>query len=106
MAAGRILREARLAADLSQRALARRSGVPASVISAIETSQREPSVTLLERLLEALGKRLVAVESVDPGELARRGDDLRQALRLASLLPHEGRVGAALRFPRLPSRSA
>lgn len=105
MRTGAILRGARERAGLSQRELARRSGVPHSVISAIETGQRDPSVSLLDRLLGALGERLVSEASV-PSDPDPRGEELRQVLRLASLLPHDARIGQPLTYPRLPRRSA
>jgi transcriptional regulator with XRE-family HTH domain len=56
-----LLRVARRHADLSQRQLASRSGVAASVISSIESGCHFPRVTTLERLLHAAGLRLQAV---------------------------------------------
>lgn len=101
-----MLRETRRRSGISQRELARRSGVAYSVISAIETGQRDPSVGLLERLLAALGKELRVAAERDAEGLEAQGAELRQALRLASLLPHDSRAGQPLRYPRLPSRSA
>lgn len=53
--AGRFLRSARRRAGLSQRALARKSGVPQPTIAAIEVGSREPRYATLERLLSACG---------------------------------------------------
>ena len=60
--AGGALRRLRRALDLSQRELARRAGVSATTIAAIETGARSPSLTLLARVLACGGLRLVAVE--------------------------------------------
>jgi HTH-type transcriptional regulator/antitoxin HipB len=73
-AAGRLLASARRHADLSQRELARRSGVAQSTIAAIESGGRGVQVDLFHRLLAAAGVRLVAL---DPGgeELAPFAED-------------------------------
>lgn len=56
--AGRLLREARHAAGLTQAELARRAGVTQSVISAYESGRREPALSTLTRLVEATGAGL------------------------------------------------
>jgi predicted nucleotidyltransferase/DNA-binding XRE family transcriptional regulator len=53
--AARLLRDARLRAQLSQTELARRAGVAQSVISAYESGRREPSLVTLTRMVEATG---------------------------------------------------
>jgi predicted nucleotidyltransferase/DNA-binding XRE family transcriptional regulator len=58
-ATGKLLRQARLGAQLSQTEVARRAHVAQSVISAYESGRREPSVSTLERLIRATGHRLV-----------------------------------------------
>lgn len=58
MDAASTLRDARRSAGLTQVELAERSGVTQSVISAYEAGRREPSVPMLERLVEATGHRL------------------------------------------------
>jgi transcriptional regulator with XRE-family HTH domain len=102
MDAAGLLRTARTGEGLSQGELSRRAGCPASVISAIETGQREPSVALLLRLLRVMGRGLELRRERRPVETEHQGEQLREALRLASLLPHEGRRGKKLMFPRLP----
>lgn len=57
MDVGRQLVEARQAAGLSQRELARRAGVPASTIGRIERGAVSPTIQTLERLASALGVR-------------------------------------------------
>ena len=56
---GKLLREARVSAQLSQTEVGRRARVAQSVISAYESGRREPSVSTLERLVLATGHRLV-----------------------------------------------
>lgn len=56
--AGRLIRRARAEAGLSQSQLAERAGVTQSVVSAYESGRRQPSLPMLERLLEATGGRL------------------------------------------------
>ncbi len=54
-AIGDRLRGHRERAGLSQRALARRAGVPSSSVSLIENDKISPSVSSLKRLLDAIG---------------------------------------------------
>lgn len=94
MAPAALIRAARLRARLSQAELARRSGVPQSVISAYETGRRRPSLHALERLVTASGGRLVLDVSYDPpGELP--DTDLARRLRRhrERLLDVAGRYG-------------
>jgi transcriptional regulator with XRE-family HTH domain len=87
MNAGTMLREARVAAGLSQRELARRAGVPQPAVSRIERNHGSPRVDTLDRLLRACGKAMELTDrpgaSVDrtlilerlemtPGDRARR----------------------------------
>jgi transcriptional regulator with XRE-family HTH domain len=57
-----VVRAARRRADLSQRGLAQRAGVHHATVAKIEAGQREPSLGLLLRILEAVGIRLMAVD--------------------------------------------
>jgi hypothetical protein len=68
MEASATLREARHAAGMTQVELASRAGVTQSVISAYESGRREPSVPMLERLIEATDHRLEVTihKIVDP----------------------------------------
>ena len=50
-----LLQLARLKADMSQRVLAERAGVPVTMISAYERDQRQPTLATLLRLLRAAG---------------------------------------------------
>lgn len=58
LAAGALLRRARLRAGLSQTQLARTAGVTQSVISAYESGRRQPALPTLARLVEATGSQL------------------------------------------------
>jgi transcriptional regulator with XRE-family HTH domain len=60
------LRMVRRIADLSQRELAARSGVPLMTISRIESGQtRDPRLSTLTRLVEAAGCRLAILDALD-----------------------------------------
>ena len=67
-----ILLEARLGAGLSQRELARRSGVPQAAISRIERGLVSPRTETLDRLLRACGR--------DVGLIVRPGTGLDRSL--------------------------
>ena len=58
MDAGRVLRQARRRAGLTQRELADRAGVPQSQVARIESGAVVPRVDTLDRLLEACGEGL------------------------------------------------
>jgi hypothetical protein len=70
-AAARLLKEARERSGLSQAELARRAGVTQSMISAYESSLREPALSTLSRLVEAAGLQLrVSVDESRPEPLS------------------------------------
>ncbi len=81
MRSAALLREARRDAGLTQRDLARRSGVPQPNIARIERGQADPRVATLERLLVACGRSLVA--ATVPGS----GVDRSQIRAMLSLSP-------------------
>jgi transcriptional regulator with XRE-family HTH domain len=58
---GTVVRRARLAAGLTQSALAEISGLDQPNISAIEANRRQPTLDTLQRLLAGCGHSLVAV---------------------------------------------
>lgn len=103
--AGGVLREARLRAGLTQRALAERAGVAQPVIAAYEAGRRQPSVPTLLRLVRAAGQRLdlslrprrSLPDDVDAGR------ELVRVLGLADQLPRRHR--RTLTFPPLPRRA-
>ena len=53
--AGRMLRDARNRAGLTQRALARETGIPQETIARIERGRADPRVATLDRLLAGCG---------------------------------------------------
>jgi len=95
--ASELLRRARRASGLTQQALARRVGIPQSVLSAYERGRRQPSVAAAARILEAAGFRLAVKPRLNEG---RAGVLLPELLGLADALPKRRR--GELRYPRLP----
>jgi transcriptional regulator with XRE-family HTH domain len=86
---GELVREARLAAGLSQRALARRAGTSQPAVARYESGAASPSWETLQRLAGACGRqlRLSAEVAADPEdvELARRQLELTPLQRLRAL---------------------
>jgi transcriptional regulator with XRE-family HTH domain len=94
MRAADILRAARLEAGMTARRLANVSGVAESRISDYEHGRHQPSVAMLQRLLDATGHDLVAVRRVDPERNARVFADvlsLVDAVPFASMHQRSGR---------------
>ncbi len=102
------VRNARVHARLSKRALARRAGTSPAAIVAYESGDRDPTVGTLTRLIAATGAA-AAIElearpaGPDPTTCGRR---LEQVLDLAEHLPRRppARVLAYPRFPRARER--
>jgi transcriptional regulator with XRE-family HTH domain len=68
MDAGALLRETRRERGLDQAELARRAGTTQGYVSRIERGTVSPTLRTLERLLHAMGRRLVAgTEPLAPG---------------------------------------
>ena len=82
-AAYTICREARRAAGLTQRELAERTGISPSSIARIERGRMEPTLDLLERLVEGCGQELrIQVTDIDGSRRASWGDlDFEDRLR-------------------------
>lgn len=94
-----LIAQVRRDAGLSQAELARRAGIPRSVMNVYEHGHREPSAEMLTKLLAAAGYRL-AVEPVKPPvDPSRAGRILEQVLGLAEALPY--RPGALNEYPPL-----
>lgn len=87
---------------LSQAELARRAGLPRSVVNAYVHGTREPGGDVLARLAAAGGFELQLAPRRPPVDVDRAGDILVQVLELAEALPFRPR--AELRYPRLPDR--
>ncbi len=81
MTAGALLRRARKRAGLSQVDLAARAGVTQSVISAYESGQRQPSVPVLARLVDAAGLELTLGLRQTPGRLQRLSGPVGRRVR-------------------------
>jgi transcriptional regulator with XRE-family HTH domain len=96
--AGELIRDIRRRSGLRQAELARRAGLPRSVVSAYEHGRRQPGVDALAKLAAAaeMELRVGARSSVDP---VRAGRILAQVLDLAESLP--GRRRGPLEYPSL-----
>jgi len=92
-----LLRQARSAAGLTQRQLARRARTAQSVVARIEGGVTSPSWATLSRLLAAAGCELRA--ALEP-RLAARSHMLRDVARILRLSP-EGRLNEVRNVNRL-----
>src|SRR3954462_4406691 len=86
---------------LSQAELARRAGLPRSVLNAYLRGGREPGAEALVRIVAASGRRLRTDPAVCALDLDRAGRLLLQVIELAEVLP--GRRRGRLNFPPLRS---
>lgn len=110
MDAADLLRDARLAAGLSQAELAERSGTSQATLCSYERGNKAPSAPTLERILAAAGRRLTTAPTARPvcspgaAALEHAGRTLVEVIELAAHLPisHE----RSRPFPGLPSRFA
>jgi transcriptional regulator with XRE-family HTH domain len=91
--ASTLILEMRRRAGLTQAGLARRAGMPRSVVNAYERGAREPGVDALARLASAAGLELRVRPAVRHLDAARAGRLLSQVLDLAEALPHGRRRG-------------
>jgi transcriptional regulator with XRE-family HTH domain len=100
-----LLRDARVAAGLTQSQLARASGTSQATLSAYEHGHKSPSASTLARILAAAGARLTTVPASRPvrvpraEELEERGEILTQVLDFAERFPT--RRGPHLEYPPL-----
>jgi len=102
--AQRLVAEMRARSGLTQAQLARRAGLPRSVVNAYERGKREPGTGALAHLAASAGFELElsrAPRRVDP---ERAGRVLGQVLDLAESLPTRRR--GQLRYPPLKERTA
>ncbi len=88
--AGRMVREARRRATLTQRELAAKAGIPQATIARIERGRVDPRVGTLDRLLEACGYGLesmarlgIGVDRTQIRELLKLAPSDRLALAMA-----------------------
>jgi predicted nucleotidyltransferase/DNA-binding XRE family transcriptional regulator len=89
--AATLVRSARERAELSARDLAARSGVSTSTVTRIERGELNPTVAMLERLVEASGNELVVM--VEPRRCAPTMEALRA--RRDEVLEAVGRFGGS-----------
>lgn len=92
----RMLRTARARAGMSQRQLARRAGLPQSVLSAYENGRREPSARTFRALLRAAGVDLSLTDRWDSRRNARH---FELVMEMTDHLPQ--RRQGPLQFPPL-----
>jgi transcriptional regulator with XRE-family HTH domain len=95
-----LVEQIRNRSGLSQAALARRAGLPRSVVNAYLHGTREPGADTLARLAAAGGFELGLTPREPPVDGERAGRLLIQVLELAEALPYRPRT--ELDYPRLP----
>jgi transcriptional regulator with XRE-family HTH domain len=84
--AQQLVRSARRRGRLSQAELARRAGMPRSVVNAYERGTREPGAAALARLADAAGLEITLGTKAEV-DAAHSGHVLSQVLDLAESLP-------------------
>src|SRR6476646_5922015 len=99
-----LLAEVLARSELSQAELARRAGLPRSVLNAYLKGNREPGADALLRIAAAGGVRLGVEERRPPVDPERAGKILNQVLGLAEALPYRPR--AEMAYPPLKDRLA
>lgn len=99
-----LVEQIRARSGFSQAELARRAGLPRSVVNAYLRGGREPGVDTLARLAAAGGFELDLAPREHPVDEERAGRILVQVLELAEALPF--RPHSELDYPRLSNRIA
>jgi transcriptional regulator with XRE-family HTH domain len=99
-----LAQQIRMQSGLSQAELARRAGLPRSVVNAYVKGTREPGVETLSRLAAAGGLELKLDRRKPPVDADRAGRLLVQVLELAEALPFRPRPD--LDYPHLSDRLA
>ena len=89
--AGALITQIKQTSGLNQAELARRSGIPSSVLSAYERGRRQPSVAALARIAAAARLELEISPLSDEEALERSGKILIQVLDLADRMPSKPR---------------
>ena len=98
-AAAKFLIETRRRAGLTQAGLARKAGIPRSVLNAYEHGNRQPGADALAAILDAAGFELRVAPRIDTQRNARV---LAEVLDLAEKLPYRPR--RTLVFPTFSRR--
>lgn len=104
MSAAALVSEVLHTSGLTQAELARRAGIPRSVLNAYLRGKREPGVDALLRLAGAAGVKLGVEERKPPVDPHRASYILNQVLGLAEALPYRPR--AEMAYPPLKERLA
>lgn len=99
-----LVNEIRMRSGISQAELARRAGLPRSVVNAYVRGTREPGADTLARLAAAGGLKIGFAPRRAPVDAERASRILVQVLELAEALPFRPRPG--LSYPRLADRLA
>jgi transcriptional regulator with XRE-family HTH domain len=102
--AAALLREIQAKSGLSQAELARRAGLPRSVLNVYLRGKREPGADTLAKLVAAAGLEVELVKRKPPVDPERASKILVQVLELAEALPF--RPKEELPYPRLAERLA
>jgi transcriptional regulator with XRE-family HTH domain len=102
MTSASLAKEIQERSGLSQAELARRAGLPRSVVNAYLKGSREPGVDALARLAAAGGFELRLGRRKPPVDAERAGKILVQVLELAEALPFKPRPEFG--YPRLADR--
>ncbi|MGN6663714.1 MAG: helix-turn-helix domain-containing protein [Solirubrobacterales bacterium] len=102
MSAAALIADVIRQSGLSQAELARRAGVPRSVLNAYLKGHREPGADALLRIAAAGGVRLEAQRREPPVDPKRAATILGQVLGLAEALPFRPR--ADIPYPPLKER--
>ena len=89
--ASELIGEIRRQAGFTQAELARRTGIPGSVLSVYEHRRRQPSVAVLARIASAAGLELQLAPAGDRAEIEHAGKVLSQVLDLAESMPYRPR---------------
>jgi transcriptional regulator with XRE-family HTH domain len=104
MSASALIADVLQQSGLSQAELARRAGLPRSVLNAYLKGHREPGTDALLRIAAAGGVKLGIEERRPPVDPVRAGKILNQVLGLAEALPYRPR--AEMAYPPLKDRIA
>ena len=104
MSAAALIADVLEKSGLSQAELARRAGLPRSVLNAYLKGHREPGVDALLRIATAGGSSLQVEQRRPPVDPERAGKILNQVLGLAEALPYRPRGEMA--YPPLKDRLA
>jgi transcriptional regulator with XRE-family HTH domain len=104
MSSSALIAQILVSSGLSQAELARRAGLPRSVLNAYLRGNREPGGDALLRLAAAGGVKLGIEERKPPVDPERAGRILNQVLGLAEALPYRPR--AEMAYPPLKDRLA